>query len=131
MQIVRTYARVWPHDRETALRAYTELTGESPHFVLSFGAVSLAGIGDFLLVIGPAAAREPFRTQTATVVVDDLGAALEAVARHGGTSTGIMAGPTGSYAFGSHVDGSRVEYVEWSEEFRASVAAAERAVPNG
>ncbi|RKN12461.1 VOC family protein [Streptomyces radicis] len=117
MTILKTYARLWTDDLDGALPLLERLTGEQPHLRLSFEAIGLAAIGDFLVIAGPAEERAKYRHASATVVVDDLkalGATLESA---GATlTTPVTEGPTGRFLYARHADGAGVEYVEWTPE---------------
>lgn len=121
MTILRTYARVWSEDADSALPLLERLTGEQPHLRLAFESVELAAVGDFLVIAGPAEFRERYTHASATVVVSDLDALVKDLEEAGATiTTPLTAGPTGSFLYARHADGIAVEYVQWTPELVAA-----------
>ena len=121
MTVLKTYARVWSDDVESALPLLERLTGEQPHLRLAFESVQLAAIGDFLVIAGPAEERERYTHASATVVVSDLNALLEVLEESGATITAPPAtGPTGRFVYARHADGIAVEYVQWTPDLVAA-----------
>ncbi|QKW06873.1 VOC family protein [Streptomyces sp. NA04227] len=117
MTILRTYARLWTDDLDRALPLLEQLTGEQPHLRLSFHAVGLAAIGDFLVIAGAPEERAKYADASATVVVDDLDALRATLEAAGATvTTPTTHGPTGRFLYARHADGAGVEYVEWHPE---------------
>ncbi|MFD5695471.1 VOC family protein [Streptomyces rubiginosohelvolus] len=117
MTILKTYARLWADDLDQALPLLEELTGEQPHLRTAFEEISLAAIGNFLVIAGPAEERARYAHASATVVVDDLGALQATLKRADATiTTPETAGPTGRFLYARHADGVEIEYVEWTPE---------------
>lgn len=117
MTILKTYARLWTGDLDRALPLLEQLTGEQPHLRLTFEAVSLAAIGDFLVIAGPAEERAKYGHASATVVVEDLDALQATLESADATITSpATTGPTGRFLYARHADGAGVEYVEWAPE---------------
>ncbi|ARQ70212.1 VOC family protein [Streptomyces marincola] len=117
MTILKTYARLWSDDMDLALAPLRELTGAEPDLRMPFESVELAAIGDFLVIAGPAAARDRYRGATATVVVDDLDRTAALLAAHGARVTVPPArSATGRFLYARHADGAEVEYVQWLPE---------------
>ncbi|MBY8883606.1 VOC family protein [Streptomyces sp. PTM05] len=122
MAILKTYARLWSEDLDAALPPLVELVGEEPHLRLPFGEVELGAIGDFLVIAATPQAAANLPRATATVVVSDLGETQAMLASHGAEVTfGPTQGPTGSYFYARHADGSEVEYVQWRPELVARI----------
>ncbi|KUM93322.1 glyoxalase [Streptomyces yokosukanensis] len=122
MAILKTYARLWSEDLDRALPPLVELVGEDPHLRFEFGEVELGAVGDFLVIAGPADAAAKLPKATTTVIVSDLGEVGTVLASHGAEVTfGPVQGPTGSYLFARHADGSEVEYVQWKPELEARI----------
>ncbi|NKI40979.1 VOC family protein [Streptomyces physcomitrii] len=122
MRILKTYARLWTEDLDTALPLLTELTGRRPDLRLAFEGVELAALGDFLVIAGPAAERARYTHASATAVVDDLDAVATALAAAGATvTTPLTGGPTGRFLYARHADGAEIEYVEWTPEIRTRI----------
>ncbi|MET7640877.1 VOC family protein [Streptomyces sp. NPDC005438] len=125
MTILRTYARLWADDVESALPLLRRLTGQEPHLRFAFQGVDLAAVGDFLVIAGPAEERAQYAHASATVVVDDLDA-LRATLEDAGAvlTTPLTEGGTGRFLYARHPDGSGVEYVEWAPELVREVLGA-------
>ncbi|WP_432115667.1 VOC family protein [Streptomyces sp. S1] len=117
MTILKTYARLWADDLDRALPLLERLTGERPHLRLTFHAVSLGAVGDFLVIAGPAEERAKYAHASATVVVHDLDALQETLEGAGAViTTPATDGPTGRFLYARHPDGAGIEYVEWNAE---------------
>ncbi|MFE5512685.1 VOC family protein [Streptomyces sp. NPDC056529] len=124
MTILKTYARLWADDLDRALPLLERLTGEQPHLRLTFEAVALAAIGDFLVVAGPVEERAKYAHASATAVVRDLDALQEILKAAGATlTTPATEGPTGRFLYARHADGAGVEYVEWNAELLGRLLA--------
>ncbi|MQY28403.1 VOC family protein [Nocardia aurantia] len=122
MQILKTYARLFVADLDSALPLYTRLVGTPPDLRFAFEAAELAAIGDFLLIGGPPAAVDKYRTTAGPVIVDDLAATITELSEAGATlHAEPVAVPTGTVAYLRHPDGADVEYVQWTEEVRTRV----------
>ncbi|MFI0218606.1 VOC family protein [Streptomyces lydicus] len=119
MTILKTYARLWTEDLDRALPLLEQLTGAQVDLRLTFHAVELAVLGDFLVIAGPADERAKYAHASATVVVEDLDDLQTTLKAAGATvTTPATAGPTGRFLYARHVDGAEIEYVEWTPELR-------------
>lgn len=122
VQILKTYARLFVTALDTALPVYERLVGRPADLRFPFADAELAAVGDLLLIAGPPAAVDAYRTTVGPLVVDDLGAAAAFVAEVGGAVTG---GPfesaSGRFLYARHPDGAEIEYVEWSPDIRSAV----------
>ncbi|MFD0342196.1 VOC family protein [Streptomyces sp. NPDC127117] len=126
MTILKTYARLWTDDLDHALPLLEQLTGEQPHLRMTFEAISLGAIGDFLVIAGPAEERAKYAHASATVVVEDLDALRTALESADATiTTPPTDGPTGRFLYARHADGAGVEYVEWNAELVRRIIHAE------
>ncbi|MFE0463139.1 VOC family protein [Kitasatospora sp. NPDC058965] len=123
MAVLRTLARVYVDDLDTALPTFTALTGEQPGLRFPYRDLELAGIGGLLLIAGTPEALAPYRETHATAVVDSLDEVLALVAREGGTITdGPNDVPTGRNLTVDHPGGARIEYVEFDAGKVAAVS---------
>ncbi|MFG2395544.1 VOC family protein [Streptomyces lydicus] len=119
MTILKTYARLWTEDLDRALPLLEQLTGAQVDLRLTFHAVELAVLGDFLVIAGPADERAKYAHASATVLVEDLDDLQTTLKAAGATlTTPATAGPTGRFLYARHVDGAEIEYVEWTPELR-------------
>ncbi|MFH9228924.1 VOC family protein [Streptomyces lydicus] len=119
MTILKTYARLWTEDLDRALPLLEQLTGAQVDLRLTFHAVELALLGDFLVIAGPADERAKYAHASATVIVEDLDDLQTTLKAAGATlTTPATAGPTGRFLYARHVDGAEIEYVEWTPELR-------------
>ncbi|MDC7341205.1 VOC family protein [Streptomyces lydicus] len=119
MTILKTYARLWTEDLDRALPLLEQLTGAQVDLRLTFHAVELAVLGDFLVIAGPADERAKYAHASATVIVEDLDDLQTTLKAAGATlTTPATAGPTGRFLYARHVDGAEIEYVEWTPELR-------------
>ncbi|MFJ6608013.1 VOC family protein [Streptomyces lydicus] len=119
MTILKTYARLWTEDLDRALPLLEQLTDAQVDLRLTFHAVELAVLGDFLVIAGPADERAKYAHASATVIVEDLDDLQTTLKAAGATlTTPATAGPTGRFLYARHVDGAEIEYVEWTPELR-------------
>ncbi|MFF8314432.1 VOC family protein [Streptomyces lydicus] len=119
MTILKTYARLWTEDLDRALPLLEQLTGAQVDLRLTFHAVELAVLGDFLVIAGPADERAKYAHASATVVVEDLDDLQTTLKAADATvTTPATVGPTGRFLYARHVDGAEIEYVEWTPELR-------------
>ncbi|MFH8635266.1 VOC family protein [Streptomyces lydicus] len=119
MTILKTYARLWTENLDRALPLLEQLTGAQVDLRLTFHAVELAVLGDFLVIAGPADERAKYAHASATVIVEDLDDLRTTLKAAGATlTTPATAGPTGRFLYARHVDGAEIEYVEWTPELR-------------
>jgi len=113
MSIVRTVlARVFVDDLEAALPTYRTLAGdEAEPKLFDFRDVRLARVGPFLLLQVPADRRADYE-RAATLLVDDMPAAVEAVVAYGGeVLEGPSPAPNGARMIARHGDGTVFEYI--------------------
>ncbi|BCP53049.1 hypothetical protein K32_16660 [Kaistia sp. 32K] len=115
--ILKTYARVFTNDAESALATFQALHGAEPHLKFRFGEWDLIGIGDTFIVGGTDAALAPIRDSHGPWIVRDLDEAQRRLEQAGATITQpAAASPTGRFLYARHADGALVEYVEWTPE---------------
>ncbi len=104
--------RVVVDDLDAAVSFYEALTGEAAER-FSYGQVSLARIGGFLLLSGAPAALVSLTWVNATILVDDVDAVVDAVRHFGGE---VVSGPhdvvSGRNLVARHPDGSMFEYID-------------------
>ncbi|WP_225729327.1 MULTISPECIES: VOC family protein [unclassified Nocardia] len=120
MQILKTYARLFVADLDTALPTYEKLVGAPADLRFAFEQAELAAVGDFLLIAGAPEHTDRYRATIGPVIVDDLDELIADL-----TAAVITGGPfqseTGRYAYLRHSDGTNVEYVQWSPRLRARI----------
>lgn len=121
MKILKTYARVFVADMNSALPLYEAIVGETAHLRLKFEAAEIGAVGDFLIVAGSPEAIDGYRSTIGPVVVESLDAAEAAVDRLGGTSGPRIPAPTGEMFYARHPDGVNVEYLQWTAELVNSI----------
>lgn len=112
MEILGTSLRVCVDDIEAAVGVYERLTG-SKAMRFERGGVSVAAVGAFLLMSGPAAELDLLRKVTATIAVRDVEeahAVLTEVGAH--IIAGPVPTPVGRNLLARHPDGSVFEYVD-------------------
>ncbi len=104
--------RVVVDELDPAVSFYEALTGEVAER-FSYGQVSLARIGGFLLLSGAPAALVSLTWVNATILVDDVDEVAEVVHRFGGE---VVSGPhdvtSGRNLVARHPDGSMFEYID-------------------
>ncbi|EFL03557.1 MULTISPECIES: VOC family protein [unclassified Streptomyces] len=112
MEILGTTLRVCVDDLDRTVPFYERLVGR-PAERFDRGNVSVAAVGCFLLMSGPAAEIEVLRQVRATLAVPDVEEAAVALLASGGR---VLAGPVGSPAgrtlVALHQDGSIFEYAD-------------------
>ncbi|MER5771497.1 VOC family protein [Streptomyces sp. NPDC001985] len=112
MEILGTTLRICVDDLDAATAVYARLTGSTPQR-FERGGVSVAAVGCFLLMSGPAAEIDVLRKVTATIAVQDVEEAHTALSEVGAR---IVAGPVptpaGRNLIAVHPDGSVFEYVD-------------------
>lgn len=122
VRILETYARLFVADMDAALPIYERLVGAPADLRFRFEEAEIAAVGSFLVVAGPAAAIDGYRGTVGPVIVDDLGALPEFLAEIGGSILGEpVTSATGEVVYARHPDGTRVEYVQWTDEVRIHV----------
>ncbi len=104
--------RVVVEELNDAVSFYEALTGEVAER-FSYGQVSLARIGGFLLLAGTPAALVALTWVNATILVDDVDAVASVVREFGGE---VVSGPhdvtSGRNLVARHPDGSMFEYID-------------------
>ncbi|WP_040799974.1 VOC family protein [Nocardia higoensis] len=122
MRILKTYARLFVADLDTALPFYESIVGAPADLRFGFEQAELAAVGDFLLIAGEPEHIDRHRSTVGPVVVDDLGRLMARVTARGAEVTGgPFTSETGQFVYLRHPDGTTVEYVEWSPEVRTRV----------
>lgn len=127
MTILKTYARCFVDDLDSALSLYETLVGRTADLRFEFEGASLAAVGDLLLIGGPPELTDRFRSTVGPLVVDDLSETMDQLQ---GVGAQLEGGPslsaTGTFAYVRHPDGAVVEYVQWDEEILDKVRRNER-----
>ncbi|MEU1278094.1 VOC family protein [Streptomyces sp. NPDC005805] len=112
MEILGTTLRVCVDDLDASAAFYERLTG-APPLRFERGGVSVAAVGCFLLMSGPAEELEILRKVSATIAVTDVDEAHRTLTANGAH---ILAGPVptpvGRNLVALHPDGSVFEYVD-------------------
>lgn len=122
MRILKTYARLFVADLDTALPVYESIVGAPADLRFGFEQVEIAAVGDFLLIAGAPEDTDRYRSTVGPVIVDDLDRLiLQLTAVEAAVTSGPSTSETGRYAYLRHPDGTDVEYVEWSPQVRARV----------
>src|ERR1700691_4084385 len=97
-------ARVLVEDIDRALPLYAALSGTNEIRRFRFRDVELAWVGNFLLLSGPPEAMAGYE-RVATLIVNDIGAAVTAVEANGGAVLeGPAEGPNGPRMIARHGD---------------------------
>ncbi|MFI5664580.1 VOC family protein [Streptomyces sp. NPDC051684] len=112
MEILGTTLRICVEDLESSVTFYENLTGTQ---ALRFerGGVSVAAVGCFLLMSGPAAEIDVLRKVTATIAVPDVDEAGTLLTASGAkVIAGPVPTPAGRNLIALHPDGSVFEYVD-------------------
>lgn len=114
MAVIKSYARIYVDDLDTALPTFKALTDAEAGLRFPYRDVELASIGGYLLVAGTPEALAPYRDVQATAIVDDLDEVFAIVEREGGeTLDGPNDVPTGRNLTIRHPAGAVIEYVEF------------------
>ncbi|TQM29707.1 VOC family protein [Nocardia bhagyanarayanae] len=122
MQILKTYARLFVADLDTALPIYESIVGAPTDLRFGFEQAEIAAVGDFLLIAGSPEHIDRYRSTVGPVIVDDLDQLIaQLTASEAVVTGGPFTSETGRFAYLRHPDGTDVEYVEWSPEVRARV----------
>ncbi|NBE56406.1 VOC family protein [Streptomyces boluensis] len=112
MEILGTTLRICVDDLDAAVAFYERLTGTAAQR-FDRGGVSVAAVGCFLLMSGPAAELDVLRKVTATVAVADVDEAQKALTESGArVVAGPVATPVGRNLIALHPDGSIFEYAD-------------------
>ncbi len=103
---------------DASLPVYRQFVGHEPDFHVTYGALGVAAIGNFLVIAGPDEALAPVRGSHGTIVVDDLEDTQRFLEGVGATITQpYTEGPTGASVHARHPDDNTFEYVQWTPEY--------------
>jgi hypothetical protein len=116
MKILKTYARAFVEDMDTALPLYEAIVGAPAHIRIMFEAAEIVGVGDFLIIAGPPQAIDGYRATVGPVIVENLDAAEATLVRLGCVPGPRVPAPTGELFYAQHPDGVRAEYLQWTPE---------------
>ncbi|MCF3125720.1 MULTISPECIES: VOC family protein [Streptomyces] len=112
MEILGTTLRICVEDLESSVAFYERLAGGKA-MRFERGGVSVAAVGCFLLMSGPAKELEVLRKVSATIAVADVDEANEVLTASGGrVIAGPLPTPAGRSLMALHPDGSVFEYVD-------------------
>ncbi|MEW2544612.1 VOC family protein [Streptomyces sp. NPDC047002] len=112
MEILGTTLRIYVDDLDRAVVFYERLTG-TPALRSERGGVSVAAVGCFLLMSGPAAEIDVLRKVTATIAVKDVADTAVTLTEGGGqVLVGPVETPGGRNLIALHPDGAVFEYVD-------------------
>lgn len=115
--------RVVVDDLDNAVSFYEALTGDVGER-FTYGEVSLARVGGFLLLAGAPAALVALTWVNATILVDDVNEVAEVVRQFGGE---VVSGPhdvaSGRNLVARHPDGSMFEYIDRRRDPDASTVS--------
>ncbi|MGW0734571.1 VOC family protein [Streptomyces sp. NPDC002851] len=112
MEILGTTLRVCVDDLDTSVAFYERLTG-SEALRFQRGGVSVAAVGCFLLMSGPAAEIDVLRKVAATIAVHDVDEAYTLLNESGAkVIAGPVPTPLGRNLIALHPDGSVFEYAD-------------------
>lgn len=115
--ILKTCMRVFTNDVDESLKVFEPLHGHGPYMRVKMGEWDIAGIGDVLIVGGTDEALAPIRDSIGPFVVNDLEATRRMLEETGAVITkDIIDGPTGQLMYARHLDGTHVEYVQWTPD---------------
>lgn len=115
MKVIQTLVRIYVNDIDTAIEFYEKLLNEkcASRFVYQQASLELACISDFLIIAGTEAALAPFRSTSATMLVDSLEEYRKYLTDSDCTIIrDIQKVPTGYNMTIKHNDGTIIEYVE-------------------
>jgi predicted enzyme related to lactoylglutathione lyase len=115
MKILRTLARVYANDPDTAISFYESLAGTEvlSRFGMPAAGLELAVVNDVLIICGNDEALRPYRQTDATFLVDSLEEFHQFLIAHGAkVLRPPQPVPTGINMTVRHPDGSVFEYVE-------------------
>lgn len=116
MQVLRTYARIYTSDLETATATLIPTTGDRVGLQFDMpNGLRLASVGRILVVAGDEATLAPYRARQATVIVDDLDDCRTALITAGAEIVrGPQDVPTGRHLTARLTPEVQPEYVEWN-----------------
>lgn len=123
MAQLATFARVYVSDLNEGVALFATDVRTTPRLKFSHASgLELALVGDVLILAGPQKVLDQFRSTQATVIVDDLDAAIAESIQYGGHLLREPASqPTGRNVTISYRTGAVIEYVEWSAAIREQV----------
>ncbi|MEV0320937.1 VOC family protein [Streptomyces sp. NPDC050658] len=112
MEILGTTLRICVEDLESSVAFYERLAG-GPAQRFERGGVSVAAVGCFLLMSGPAHELEILRKVSATIAVQDVDEAHAVLTASGAhVIAGPVPTPAGRNLIAMHPDGTVFEYVD-------------------
>ncbi|MFC7303295.1 VOC family protein [Streptomyces monticola] len=112
MEILGTTLRICVDDLDASVAFYERVTGSTAQR-FERGGVSVAAVGCFLLMSGPAAEIDVLRKVTATIAVPDVDEAHAILSASGAqVVAGPVATPVGRNLIALHPDGSIFEYAD-------------------
>ncbi|RFU85820.1 VOC family protein [Streptomyces triticagri] len=112
MEILGTTLRICVDDLDASVAFYERLAGAQAHR-FDRGGVSVAAVGCFLLMSGPAAEIDVLRKVAATIAVADIDEAGAVLSASGAQIVaGPVATPAGRTLIALHPDGSVFEYAD-------------------
>lgn len=129
MKIVKSFYRIYlrKSELEASRHFYMTLHGvERPHHEFHYETyrLDIVAIGNVLLIAGDSADTARFEATRLTCLVDDLDAVREYFLRIGvGIIDEIKEVPSGRNLRATNPDGTIVEYVQHSEEFKRRMSA--------
>ena len=129
MKIVKSFYRVYlrKSELEACKHFYMTLQGvERPHHEFHYETfrLDIVAIGSVLLIAGDSADTERFEATRLTCLVDDLDAVREFFIRQGvAIIDDIKAVPSGRNLRAMNPDGTIVEYVQHSDDFKRRMSA--------
>jgi predicted enzyme related to lactoylglutathione lyase len=119
--VMAVLARVIVEDIDAALPTYQQLSGSAEVRRFQFRDVELAWIGNFLLLSGPPESMAGYQ-RVATLIVNDMDAAVTAIVSNGGTVLeGPAEAPNGPRLIARHGDGAVFEYIQPRSQLGRSV----------
>lgn len=108
--IIGVIARVVVDDLDAAIPLYQAISEAAEVQRFTFGEISLASVGPFLLLAGNTSG---VGTRVATLLVKDLGPVVEAIVAAGGELVdGPGPGPNGDRLIARNPDGAVFEYIQ-------------------
>jgi len=125
--VLKTYTRILTNDAESALRTFELIYGARLDLRMAFRDWDAIAIGDVLIVGGSDDSLQPLLGTHGPLIVDDLEATKALLESAGAEITQpIESGPTGTFLYARHADGSIVEYAQWTDALRERLIEAPR-----
>ncbi|MGE5365199.1 MAG: VOC family protein [Bacteroidota bacterium] len=115
MKVRQILVRIYVHDIDPAIEFYEKLLNEkcASRFVYEQAGLEIARVSDFLIIAGTGAALAPFRSTSATMLVDSLQEYRKFLTDNGCIIIrDVQKVPTGFNMTVKHNDGTIIEYVE-------------------